>query len=135
MRTKQSPGGSIFPYYFKYGELFGMHLGSFFEDGAAMIKRMQAEEEFIRTENYPLPLWIDFYQTKLTDEVLVEFSKSMLRLQAYIPKLAIVGCSLRAKWRFRKLARKNGFSFPMPLRFFSDPEQAKTWLVSEDYRG
>ena len=135
MHTKQSPGGSIFPYYYKDGELFGMHLGSFFADGAAMIKRMQAEEEFIRTENYPLPLWIDFYQTKLTDEVLVKFSKSMLRLQAYIPKLAIVGCPLRDKWRFRKLARQHGFIFPMPLRFFSDPEQAKTWLVSEDYRG
>jgi hypothetical protein len=27
--------------------------------------------------------------------------------------------------------QKSGLEFPMPLRFFSDPEQAKTWLVSE----
>jgi hypothetical protein len=91
MSTKQSPGGSIFPYYFKDGELFGMHLGSFFNDGTAMIKRMQAEEEFIRIENYSLPLWIDFYQTKLSDGVLVEFSKSMLRLQAFEKHAAAAG--------------------------------------------
>ena len=119
MRTKQSPGGSIFPYYFKYGELFGMHLGSFFEDGAAMIKRMQAEEEFIRTENYPLPLWIDFYQTKLTDESA-----------GRIFRKACCGCRhISQNWRlwaalcglngvFRKLARKNGFSFPDAAQVF-----------------
>ena len=135
MNTKQSPGGSIFPYYFKNGELFGMHLGSFFKDEAGFLERMLAEEEFIRTENYSLPLWIDFYQTKLTDEILVEFLKSMLRLQAYVPKLAIVGCSWRDRWRFRKLARNNRVNLPMPVRFFSDPEQAKTWLVSEEYGG
>jgi len=131
MGTKKSPGGSIFPYYYKDGELFGMHLGSFFKDEAGCLKRILAEEEFIRTENYPLPLWIDFYQTRLSDNLLIEFSKSILRLQAYIPKLAMVGCSWRDKWRFRRLVRKNQFLFPMPIKFFSDPEEAKTWLVSE----
>jgi hypothetical protein len=134
MPTKQSPGGSIFPYYFKDGELFGMHLGSFFKDEAGCLKRMLDEEQFIRAENYPLPLWIDFYQTKLSDNLMVEFSKCVLRLQAYIPKLALVGCSWRDRMRFRKLVRNNRFHFPMPLRFFSDPEQAKTWLVSEEFR-
>ncbi len=29
MVLKKSPGGSIFPYYYKNGELFGAHFGSF----------------------------------------------------------------------------------------------------------
>ena len=131
MVTQKSPGGSIFPYYYKGGELFGLHYGSFFADEGALLARMNAEEEFIAKANRPLPLWIDFYETKLTDRVLIEFSKSILRLQRQIPKLALVGCSFKDRRRFHKLAKKSGIEFPMPVRFFSDPEEAKTWLVRE----
>jgi hypothetical protein len=131
MVTQKSPGGSLFPYYYKGGELFGLHYGSFFTDERALLARMHAEEEFIKKENHPLPLWIDFYETKLTDTVLIEFSKSVFRLQGQITKLAIVGCSFKDKRRLHKLGKKSGFEFPMPVRFFSDPEEAKTWLVSE----
>jgi hypothetical protein len=128
---QKSPGGSLFPYYYKNGELFGLHYGSFFADEEAFLARMKAEEEFLLRANRPLPLWIDFYETKLTDRVLIEFSKSILRLQRQIPKLAIVGCSFKDRRRLHKLGKKFEIEFPMPVRFFSDPEVAKTWLVSE----
>jgi len=32
MITKKSPGGSIFPYYYKNGELFGAHYEGFPEE-------------------------------------------------------------------------------------------------------
>jgi len=134
MGMQKSPGGSLFPYPYKGGELFGVHYGSFFTNEGALLARMKAEEEFIAKANHPLPLWIDFYETKLTDQVLIEFSKSILRLQRQIPKLAIVGCSFKDQRRFHKLGKKSGFEFPMPVRFFSDPEEAKTWLVSEEAR-
>ena len=68
MVMRKSPGGSLFPYYYKGGELFGLHYGSFFTDEEGLL---------------------------------------------------------------HKLAKKSGVKFPMPIRYFSDPEEAKTWLVSE----
>jgi hypothetical protein len=131
MPLKKSPGGSIFPYYYKDGELFGAHYGSFFDDEEALLKRMLAEEKFLLETTKKLPCWIDFYETKLTDRVLIEFSKSIDRLQGHITKLAIVGCASRDRRRLQQLAKKAGVGFVMPLRFFGDPEEAKTWLVSE----
>ena len=131
MVLQKSPGGSIFPYYYKGGALFGLHYGSFFNDEEGLLARMRAEEQFITNAVRETPLWIDFYETKLTDTVLTEFSNSILRLQGHITKLAIVGCSFRDKRRLMKLLKRSGRAFPGPVRFFSDPEQAKTWLVSE----
>ena len=131
MLTQKSPGGSIFPYYYKGAEIFGLHYGSFFADEDALLARMAAEEAFIAGTHRQLPLWVDFYESKLTDRVLGEFSRSMLRVAGHITKLAIVGCSFRDKRRLLRLGRQAGAPLPMPVRFFSDPEVAKTWLVGE----
>ena len=128
---KKSPGGSIFPYYYKNGELFGAHYESFAEREHALLGRMRAEEEFLIAQNHPLPYWVNFYGTKLTDKVLREFIQSINRLQRYIPKLAIVGCSLVDQWRFEYAKRRKRVT--IPIRYFSDPEDAKTWLVGEKF--
>ena len=134
MPILKSPGGSAYPYYFKGGTLLGLHYGSFFNEEAALLARMCAEEQFITDSVRQSPLWIDFYQTRLTDNILLEFSNSILRLQKHITKMAIVGCSFWDKRRLMKSLKKSGREFPMPVRFFSDPEQAKTWLVSETFK-
>ena len=131
MFLQKSPGGSIFPYYYKGGALFGLHYGSFFKDEEALLARMRAEEEFISNSIRQTPLRVDFYETRLTDTVLNEFSSSILRNQGHITKLAIVGCSFKNKRRLMKLGKKFGWEFPMPVKFFSDPEDTKTWLMSE----
>ena len=129
MISKKSPGGAIFPYYYKNGELFGAHYESFASREQELLERMRAEEEFFIKQNYPLPYWVNFYGTKLTNKVLSEFMQSVNRLQRYIPKLAIVGCSVIDKWRLEQVRKK--ISMNIPVRYFSDPEDAKTWLVSE----
>jgi hypothetical protein len=131
MVLKKSPAGSIYPYYYKEGSLLGLHYGSFFKNEEGLLARMQAEEEFIAKEILQTPLTVDFYETNLTDRILIEFSRSILRLQAHISRLSIVGCSSRDKLRFQKLWLKSGYKFPIPVKFFSDAEAAKTWLVSE----
>jgi hypothetical protein len=128
---KKSPGGSIFPYFYKGGELFGLHFGSFHADEEGLLARMRAEEEFMAGLYGHFPLWIDFYETKLTDRILSEFLQSMYRSRDFITKLAIVGCSRRDKNRMLRLEKKLNIGFPMPIRFYDDPEVAKTWLVSE----
>ncbi len=129
MYTEKSPGGSIYPYYFKGGYLFGLHYGSFHDDEAGLLARMRAEEEFMDRPNRSFPLWVDFYETRLTDPVLLELLQSTIRLRKHIIKLAIVGCSVWDRWRLRRLARRAGLAFPCPVRFFDDPEVAKSWLV------
>jgi hypothetical protein len=131
MTSKKSPGGSIFPYYYKGAEIFGLHLGSFGTDEAGLLARMKAEEAFIADTYKHFPLWIDFYQTQLTDTILDEFLHSFQRVQSHIIKLALYGVSRRDQRRIRLAAKKAGIEFPFPLKFFDEPEVAKTWLVSE----
>lgn len=134
MTVQKSPGGSQFPYYYKDGELFGLHYGSFFSNEEGLLTRIKAEEELLIKSHRQIPFWVNFYETKLTEKVLIEFSKSIIRLQAHIPKLAIVGCSFIDKMRLQRLCKIPGFKFPMPIKFFNDPEDAKTWLVSESFQ-
>ena len=128
---QKSPGGSIFPYYYKNGELFGAHFGSFFGDEERLIKLMKAEAAFFLKQNRSMGYWIDFYETKLSNRVLAELIAFLTALEGRITKLGIVGCSLRDKGRLAKLIKKNSQLASLPVRFYEDPEEAKTWLVSE----
>ena len=129
MISRKSPCGAIFPYYYKNGELFGAHYEGFTRREQGLLELMRAEEEFIIQQHYPLPYWVNFYGTRLTDEVMSEFVQGLNRLQSYITKVAIVGCSVIDKWRFKQVVKKMGLN--IPVRYFSDTEEAKAWLVSE----
>ena len=131
MTVNKAPDGALFPYYYKGGELFGAHFGSFFKDEERLLELMQAEEQFIAQAHHPLPVWIDFYETTLSERVLTGFLQSMQRLRPFITRLAIVGCSRWDRWRLGRLVKNGSIELPLPLRYFDDPEEAKTWLVSE----
>ncbi len=120
----------MFPYYYKGGEILGLHYGSFFSNEEALLATMKAEEDFIARPNRRLRVWVDFYETQLTDRTLGEFAASVDRLRPHLVKLAIVGCSFRDRWRLRQLGKA---PVPVPIKFFSDPEDAKTWLVDESF--
>jgi hypothetical protein len=133
MNTQKSPGGSTFPYYYKGGEIHCLKYGSFFSDEAGLFALMKAEEAFIAKPEHRLLIWVDFYETRLTDRVLSEFAESINRLRPHIIKLAIVGCSFWEKQRLRRIEKKSGECLPAATQFFTDPEDAKTWLVSESF--
>lgn len=133
MNTQTSPGGSTFPYYYKGGEIHCLKYGSFFSNEEALFAVMKAEEAFIAKPNRRLLIWVDFYETRLTNRVLAEFAKSIKRIHPHIIKLAIVGCSFWEKQRLRRISKKSGDGLPASTQFFTDPEDAKTWLVSESY--
>ena len=126
-----SPSGATFPYYYKGGEIFGTHTGSFRSDEAALLAMLKAEEEFIGQRNRRLRVWMDFYEDELTDRVLRELVCTIDRLQPYLFRLALVGFSIRDRWRFNQLKKRAGLRFLVPLKFLADPEDAKTWLVDE----
>jgi hypothetical protein len=128
---QKSPSGAIFPYYYQNGELFGMHLGSYFSDEEGVIAMMQAEETFLTLRHRPMGIWIDFYDTELTDRVIEVFVGMIQQISPQITRLAIVGCPFIARWKINKLIRKTAPLACLPVRHFEDPEEAKTWLVSE----
>ncbi|MBP1904883.1 hypothetical protein J2Z32_001507 [Paenibacillus turicensis] len=131
MSSMKSPGGSLFPYYYKGGELHCLKYGSFYENEDSLFKLMKDEEEFISSQNRLLNIWVDFYKTKLTNAVLNKFLENMIYLQNHSKKIAIVGLSFWDKWRFRKMLRKQNYSFLVPIQYYDDPEIAKTWLISD----
>ncbi len=123
----------MFPYYYKGGQLFGLHFGSFSENEDGLIALMRAEAEFLTGQSHGVSgIWIDFYETKLTERVLEEFMAYLVRVRGRILKLAIVGCSVVNRWRIRRLVRGTEALGDLPLRFYADPEQAKTWLVRDE---
>lgn len=79
-----SPSGATFPYYYKGGEIFGTHTGSFRSDEAALLAMLKAEEEFIGQRDRRLRVWMDFYEDELTDRVLRELVSTIDRLQPYL---------------------------------------------------
>jgi hypothetical protein len=127
-----SPGGSIFPYYFKDGELFGLHFGSYFSNEEGIIAMMKAEEVFFLRQNRAIPIWMDFYQTDLTDRVLAQWMVFIQDTRERITRLALVGCSPKSRTKINSRIKKSGVLTGIPLKYFKDPEDAKTWLVSEN---
>jgi len=131
MQIQTSPGGSLFPYYYKNGELFCLHFGSYFSDEDGVIAMMKAEEEFFTKKHRPIGIWIDLYETKLTDRVRRELIEMLAHIAYQTTKLGIVGCSLLDRWKIERLIRKTDQLLSLPIKYFDDPEVAKTWLVSE----
>ena len=131
MQIQKSPGGALFPYYYKNGELFGLHLGSYFSNEGGVIAMMKSETKFLTKQHRPMGIWIDFYQTKLTNRVNKEFVEMIEQMSPQIKKLGIVGCSLIAQWKINRLIKKTNLLSSLPVKYFEDPEDAKTWLVSE----
>jgi hypothetical protein len=131
MPFQKSPGGSIFPYPYKGGELFGLHLGSFGTDEDALISRMRAEQVFFAEQHRSIGIWIDFYETKLTDRVIDQLIEYLQDGSNHILKLGLVGCSSSDRRKINSRIKKAGHFSTLPVKYFSDPEDAKTWLVGE----
>lgn len=131
MLLQKSPSGALFPYYYKNGELFGMHLGNYFSNEEGVMAMMQAEEMFFTLRHRPIGIWIDFYDTDLTDRVITAFVEMIEHMSPYVTKLAIVGSSFIARWKINKLLKKAKCLSTLPVRYYEDPEVAKTWLISE----
>ena len=131
IKTETSPSGALFPYYYKNGELFGMHLGSYHVNEEGVIPMMKAEENFLIQKHSRMGVWIDFYGTKLTDRVIYELVEMLAHLGGQVTKLGLVGCSPTTRWKINRRIRNNSQFCSLPVRYYDDPEVAKTWLVSE----
>ncbi len=131
MPVQTTPCGAMFPYYYKGGEICGTHTGSYHSDEQGLLAILQADEEFLAHTHRTLRLWMDFYEDDLTDAVLNQLLAMIHRLRPQIYKLAFVGFSARDRRRFDRLKKQSGLELPAPIKFYDDPEDAKSWLVGE----
>ena len=112
MQIQRSPGGSLFPYYYKNGELFCLHFGGYFSDEEKLIAIMKAEETFFLPGHHALGIWIDFYDTKLTDRVVEALIEMLKQIRPKTTRLGIVGCSLMARWKINRWVQKRMHFYP-----------------------
>lgn len=127
----KSPGGSVYPYCYKGGELHCLKYGSFHNDTEGLKGLMNEEEKFIMGLHRSLRIWIDLYETNVNDEVIQALTDSLKRMEHNIVKLAFVGCSLSTKIKLKKAIKNYPEKIDIPMKYYSDPEVAKTWIVSE----
>ncbi|MCE5344190.1 MAG: hypothetical protein LLF96_11495 [Eubacteriales bacterium] len=94
---------------------------------------MKAEEDFILLSpgRKNRRIWIDLYETNLTDDVIEALLSHLQKIDEKVFRLCLVGCSLLKREKIaRKMTRKK-MDMAKQIRFFSDPEKAKQWLVRE----
>ncbi|MFU1792525.1 hypothetical protein ACM1RC_01520 [Paenibacillus azoreducens] len=125
----KSPGGSIFPYYYKGGEIHCLKYGSKYKNEAKLMELMKQEEDFMIQINKKLKIWVDFYKTSITENILDEFIRQIRDLERYIDKLSVVGLSGFNIWRLKRKLKKSGIH--KNITYYADPEEAKTWLVHD----
>jgi hypothetical protein len=104
-----------------------MHLGSFKNDEAGVIERIKAEEVFFFRQRKKMGLWIDFFHTELSGRVMEEFGRFVLHAGEYISRLAMARVPFVSRLKFSKCLKGNS----IPIRYYSDPEEAKSWLVAD----
>lgn len=125
----KSPGGSIYPYYYKGGEIHCLKYGNTYKNEEKLFELMKQEEKFIFDTKKKLKIWVDMYKTAVTSRVLQELSNNIFNLKDHIDKLSFVGLSGFNRWRLRRSVKRLGMK--LRISFYSDPEDAKTWLIDE----
>lgn len=125
----KSPGGSIYPYYYKGGEIHCLKYGSKYKNEEMLFELMKQEEEFIFKTNSKLKIWVDLYKTSVTSRVLQELVNNINNLKGHIDKISYVGLSRINVWRLKRRVKELGIK--QKISFYSDPEDAKTWLINE----
>lgn len=129
----KSPSGSLCPYYYMGGELHPLKYGSYFNDKDKLFAVIKAEEAFILNSSGQnnRRIWIDLYETKLDDEVIDTLISHIEVISIKIFKLSLVGCSFFEKRKIIKKMTANNMQIVEEIKFFSDPEKAKQWLIGK----
>jgi len=113
------------------GELHPLKYGSYFKNKDELFAIMKAEEEFIikSSGQNNRRIWIDLYETSLDNEVIENLVLHIKTIRSKIYRLCLVGCSLADRHKIKKKMQSCNVDIAEQVRFFSDPEEAKQWLV------
>jgi len=115
------------------GELHPLKYGSYHRDKQALLQMMNAEEQFILTSSgeHNRRIWVDLYDTRLDKEAVACLAVHLFQIRPKTAKLCLVGCPALTRWRITSAMRRTNSTWADSVRFFTDPEQAKMWLVGK----
>ena len=118
------------------GELHPLKYGGYKSDTEKLFGVIRAEEEFIlrSPDRNNRNIWVDLYDTELSGAVIAELVRHFITIKPKIHKLCLVGCSFTQRLKIKRRLKKGSPDLAAQIRFFSDPEEAKTWLVTEKYQ-
>ena len=127
----KSPSGSLCPYFFMGGELHPLHYGSYFNNKKELFTIIKAEEDFILASSGTnnRRIWIDLYETVIDNEVVDILVDHLKAIRHKIHKLCLVGCSSKDKEKIKSKMRQQKMDLLEQTQYFSDPEEAKQWLI------
>ncbi len=126
----KSPSGSNFPYYYKDGIIHGIHFSNYKDDITSLLRILTEEEAFIKNQSITSTTWLDCYSIKYSKDVFLGICSFLKNLSGKVTKCALVGISLRYKIRINSFLKRNHLE-GIQVRYYSDPEIAKTWLVGK----
>ncbi len=126
----KKPSERFFPYYYKNGELHAFKLGGHGKDQAAFLDCLDEEVRFLKESRRRINTWIDLYETELPHSIAEVLVDKVSAVAGQISLLALVGkINLHKRRRLRRLFSLKAEFCNTIVRFFADPEDAKTWLV------
>ena len=128
---KKSPSGSICPYYYKGGELHPLHYGSYRNNLLELSNIIEAEEKFILSSIGGRRIWIDLYETNLTDVMILRLARHLENISSKVAKLALVGCDKKTFKKINYHLMNSECRLAGQIKLFEDPEIAKDWLVGK----
>ena len=127
---RKSPSGSLFPYYYKNGALHCLKYGSYYRNEDALLETIEREERFFIESGERLNVWIDLYCTRISGRVLDRLIGNLCAIAPQARRIAIVmGASPLSELRIKSRLRRRPELSDTAIRFFRDPEDAKTWIV------
>ncbi len=72
---------------------------------------MKAEENFLNTKHRPMGIWIDLYETKLSDRVIQQLVEMLIAYCCLHPKTWICGLLLNCSLENQQADQKNQRTF------------------------
>jgi len=94
---------------------------------------IDAEEKFILSSSSPSGrrVWIDLYETKLTDIMIAKLSQHIANISPKVLKMALVGCSKKVFNKIINYLRSADCNLAGQIKLFDDPEISKDWLMGK----
>jgi len=126
----KTPSGANFPYYYKNGALHGIHFADYKDDIVALLRILEKEQAFIVNQNITSTTWLDCYYIKYSKEVFLGICSFLEKLSNKLTRCAFVGLGIKYKIRIYYFIKKTKIN-DLQIRYYNDPEIAKTWLVGK----
>lgn len=109
-------------------ELHCCSLDGYRNNSEALLSRLELIDDYFgsKPKVNKYRLWYNIDESILTVDIMESIAKSLFAMKGSIIKIAFIGVG-RNKRLFDKILRRAAFD--KPVRYFSDAEIAKEWLV------